>query len=83
MSTHSISSREFTGRVAKAKRWAADGPAFITDRGEPAHVLLTIDEYLHLTGGGKNLVEQLALPEADEMDLDIEPIGIGARDLEA
>ena len=35
-------SREFTRDVAAAKRAAANGPVFITDRGQPASALLNI-----------------------------------------
>ncbi len=38
------SSREFNRDVSKAKKATVNGPVFITDRGRPAHVLLTMDE---------------------------------------
>lgn len=41
----SITSREFNQDVGKAKRAAEKEPVFITDRGTPAHVLLTVDQY--------------------------------------
>ena len=37
-----LSSREFNQDSSRAKRAAQQGPVFITDRGHPAHVLLTI-----------------------------------------
>jgi len=40
-----ISSREFTRDVAAAKQARASGPVFITDRGTPAHVFVSIEEY--------------------------------------
>ena len=46
-----MSSREFNQDASRAKKAANAGPIFITDRGEPAHVLLSIEEYLRLTGG--------------------------------
>ncbi|MBP8928206.1 MAG: type II toxin-antitoxin system prevent-host-death family antitoxin, partial [Ottowia sp.] len=46
------SSREFTRDVAAAKRAAANGPVFITDRGAPAYALVTIEEYHRLKRGG-------------------------------
>ena len=42
------SSREFTRDVAAAKRAAANGPVFITDRGQPAFALLSIEDYQRL-----------------------------------
>lgn len=50
MSVHTFSSRDFTRDVSAAKRAAADGPVFITDRGRPAFALLTIAEYYRLVG---------------------------------
>lgn len=46
-----ISSREFNQDVSKAKRAAEEGPVYITDRGRPAHVLITFDAYQELVGG--------------------------------
>ena len=62
------SSREFTRDVAAAKRAAAKGPVFITDRGAPAYVLLTIEEYHRLKAGSKprTLLEVMqSLPGGD------------------
>ena len=70
MTRHTLSSREFTARVAQAKRWADESPVFISDRGRPTHVLLAISEYERLTIGGKNIVDVLAMPEADEFDFE-------------
>ena len=39
-----ITSRQFNQDTSAAKRAALEGPVFITDRGEPAHVLLTYAE---------------------------------------
>jgi PHD/YefM family antitoxin component YafN of YafNO toxin-antitoxin module len=50
MAIHTISSRDFTHNVSAAKRAAADGPVFITDRGRPAFALLKIDDYYRING---------------------------------
>lgn len=50
MSVHTYSSRDFTRDVGAAKRAAAEGPVFITDRGRPAFALLKIEDYYHLAG---------------------------------
>jgi len=50
MTLHTYSSREFTRDVGAAKRAAAQGPVFITDRGKPAFALLKIEDYYELTG---------------------------------
>ena len=50
MPVHTYSSRDFTRDVGAAKRAAAKGPVFITDRGRPAFALLKIEDYYHLAG---------------------------------
>lgn len=54
-----ISSREFDRNAGGARRAAAAGPVFITDRGRPAHVLLTFDAYQKLVGAGPTLLQAL------------------------
>ena len=67
MTVTTLSSREFNQDASKAKKAAQRGPVFITDRGRPAHVLLTIEEYRRITGDGPSLVELLAF-EGDAND---------------
>ena len=67
---HTITSREFTDNVAAAKRASDASPVFITDRGKPAHVLLSITEYRRLTFGSKNLHEMLAMPGLEDIEFD-------------
>ena len=62
-----MTSREFNQDAGRAKRAALDGPVFITDRGKPAHVLLTMEDYKKLTGVRRNLAEILACPEAGDI----------------
>lgn len=59
----SFSSREFNQDVSKAKRVALDEPLFVTDRGKPTHVLLSIDSYRQLVGKSDTLADLLASPE--------------------
>lgn len=67
-----ISSREFNQDSARAKKAAKKGPVFITDRGKPAHVLLSIDDYLRLAGVAVNIVNELGLPAGvEEVELEI------------
>ncbi len=63
-----FSSREFNQDTTGAKKAAANGPVFITDRGRPSHVLLTIDEYHRLTSTEENLVDLISMPEDDDID---------------
>ena len=64
MAVTKLSSREFNQDTGRAKRAAKRGPVFITDRGRPSHVLLTVEEYQRITGGQKSIAELLAMPEA-------------------
>jgi len=66
-----LSSREFNQDTSRAKKAATDGPVFITDRGRPAHVLLSIEEYQKLSGARENILDLLAMPEA--ADIAFEP----------
>ena len=70
MTITSVTSRELNQDVARAKRAAKSGPVFITDRGKPAHVLLSIEEYQRLVGDGRNLLEALSMPGLTDIDLD-------------
>ncbi|WPO98442.1 type II toxin-antitoxin system Phd/YefM family antitoxin [Pseudomonas sp. HR96] len=69
-----ISSREFNQDTSGAKKAAHNGPVFITDRGKPAHVLLTIGEYQRLTGGQASIIDLLAMPGSEEIEF--EPVRV-------
>jgi len=66
MKITTLSSREFNQDTSRAKKAATKGPVFITDRGTPAHVLLSIEEYQRLTGGQGSIVDRLGLPPGVE-----------------
>jgi prevent-host-death family protein len=70
MTITTISSREFNQDVSKVKRASSRGPVFITDRGRPAHVLLTIKDYQNLTQTKESIVELLAMPDAATIDFE-------------
>lgn len=71
MSITTITSREFNQDVTRAKRAAKRGPVFITDRGRPAHVLLTLAAYERLTARKRTIGEALSLPEAADIKFEI------------
>lgn len=75
MAVTRISSREFNQDVARAKRAAKAGPVFITDRGKPAHVLLSIEHYSRLAEDAVDVVHRLGLPEGvEDVELEIPPM---------
>ena len=71
MAVTTLSSREFNQDTSRAKKAAAEGPVFITDRGRPAHVLLSIESYRKLAGQQENIADLLAMPGASDAELDI------------
>ncbi|MCB1600450.1 MAG: type II toxin-antitoxin system Phd/YefM family antitoxin [Xanthomonadales bacterium] len=76
MTITTFSSRQFNQDASKAKNAAKDGPVFITDRGRPAHVLLTIDAYWRLAGGTTSIIDLLALPGAETIEFDAPRLNI-------
>ena len=70
MAITKLSSREFNQDTSRAKRAAKRGPVFITDRGRPSHVLLTVEEYQRITGGEKSVADLLATPEAARIEFE-------------
>jgi prevent-host-death family protein len=62
-----LSSREFNQDTAMAKKAAKRGPVFITDRGRPAHVLLTIEDYEKLANGSASIIDLLSLPGVEDI----------------
>lgn len=70
MSIETISSREFNQDIGKAKKKALHNPVIITDRGKPAHVLLSIKQYLRITGSEKNILDLLAMPSTADIEFD-------------
>lgn len=66
-----VSSRDFNQDVSAAKKAARQGPVLITDRGRPAHVLLSIEDYEALLGQQSGIIDLLALPGVE--DIDFEP----------
>ena len=54
-----LTSRQFNQDASGAKKAAGQGPVFITNRGRPAHVLLTIEDYRRLLGNRVSLLQAL------------------------
>lgn len=75
-----ISARDLNRDVSAAKRAADEGPVVITDRGEPAYVLLSVAEYRRLTraGAGEFLL-RLRMPDEELANLEFEPVRLAAR----
>lgn len=68
MTITTLTSRELNHDLGRAKRAALAGPVFITDRGKPAHVLLSYSEYQRLTGQRRSLAEAISMPGLSAID---------------
>ena len=83
MSTQIFSSREFTRDVAAAKAAARTAPVLITDRGEPAFVMLNIEEYRRLQGKSTSLYSLMQrLPTLPDDVADIPRMDVEFREVE-
>jgi prevent-host-death family protein len=63
-----MTAQEFNRDVSAAKRAAVDGPVVITDRGKPAFVLLSVEEFERITDK-RTIVDWLQL----DADIEFEP----------
>ena len=79
MTVTTFTSRDLNQDLARAKRAARSGPVFITDRGRPAHVLLSIDDYRWLAGDRRSLAEALSMPGLADIDLEMPRVRISSR----
>ena len=68
--TTTFSSRLFNQNASRAKQASKHGPVFITHRGRPAHVLLSIEHYQQITGAGGSIVDLLGMGAAGDVDFD-------------
>lgn len=78
MTITTLSSRSFNQDIGRAKKAAKNGPVFITDRGRPAHVLLSIDDYQRL-GKHRSIVEALAMPGLAEIEFEPPRVDLSVR----
>src|SRR5690554_2875687 len=79
MTITTLSSRELNQDVTRAKKAAKSGPVFITDRGKPAHVLLSIEEYQRLTRQRRNIADSLAMPDIADIEFEPPRVTIGTQ----
>lgn len=70
MTKSTMTSRQFNQDTSGAKKAARRGPVFITDRGCPKHVLLSIEDYRRLAGVSGSIIEMLASPGAEDVEFD-------------
>jgi prevent-host-death family protein len=71
MPTTTLTSREANQNFSRAKRAAKNGPVIITERGKPAQVLMSYEEYRRLKGPERSILDLLAMPGADDVELEL------------
>lgn len=70
MAIKKMTSREFNQDTSGAKKAAKKGPVFITDRGRPAHVLMTFEDYQKLTSGNSSIIDLLSMPGVENIEFE-------------
>jgi len=65
-----IDSRTFSKDVRAATKAASEGPVIITDRGEPSHVLLSIEAYRRLLADARSIVDWLSTGDGFDLEPD-------------
>ena len=73
-----LTSRAFNQDTSRAKKAAEKGPVFITDRGRPAHVLMTIEDYRRLADR-QSIADALAMPGSEDIEFDPPRVDIKIR----
>lgn len=77
MGMTTISSRDFNQGASRAKKAARNGPVYITERGKPTHVLMTIEDFHRRQGKTpRSLLATLAQP-GEAADFEFEPSKLG------
>ena len=79
MAITTLSSREFNQDTSRAKKASSKGPVFITDRGRPVHVLLSMEEYQRLSGKPRNILDTLSMPGLADIEFDPPKLDIQLR----
>ncbi|WP_431220919.1 type II toxin-antitoxin system Phd/YefM family antitoxin [Leifsonia xyli] len=67
-----ITSRAFNQDVSAAKRSASTEPLIITDRGEPAYVLVTYADFERMAGRQKSIIDLLRQDTEGLGDVEVE-----------
>ena len=75
-----VTAREFNQDISKAKRFAVREPVFVTDRGRPTHVLLSIAAYRQLSGESSSILDLVGAPQGSPpLDFPGAQAGLAAR----
>ncbi len=75
-----LSSRELNQDIGRAKRATHDGPVVITDRGKPAHVLMTYEAWRKMDQKPRSLVDALSMPGLSNIDFEPPRLSLDLQD---
>lgn len=75
-------SKDFNRHASALRHRATSEPLLITERGRPAHVLMSYEAYQALCGPSASVADLLAMPVADELDGVLQPARELARSAE-
>lgn len=82
MTITTLSSREFSQSIVRAKKAAENGPVFILNRGKHSHVLLSMESYRKLTKQRRNIADTLSMPECAEIEFEPQHVVIGLKQID-
>jgi prevent-host-death family protein len=79
MGASKLTVTEVNQNFSRARNALANGPVVITERGEPAFVLMTYEDYKQRQEGRPTLLERIDLPGTEAIDFDPPRLGPGFR----
>jgi prevent-host-death family protein len=74
-----VSMRQYNQDSSGVARAASKAPVFVTNRGKPTHVVMSIEEYERIQGRPKSILDTLRQPGGPEYDFEFEPPRLGGE----
>ncbi|AEP28430.1 prevent-host-death family protein [Brumicola nitratireducens] len=71
MSIDTFTSRQFNQDPSSVKRAAKKGPVKITERGVVAYMMMSIEEYLEISGKTSTICDLLSAPNTVDIELSV------------
>lgn len=78
MSITTMTSHEFDQDTEQAMRETRSGPVFITDHGQPTHVLMSMEHYQQLRDG-VSIADRLSIHGSEAIDFEPAHVHIGLK----
>ncbi|WP_412972574.1 prevent-host-death protein [Glaciecola sp. MF2-115] len=71
MSVDTFTSRQFNQDPSSVKRAAKKGPVKITERGVVSFMMMSIDDYLEVSGKANSICDLLSAPKTADIELKV------------